>query len=155
MFAGMNYRYAGFRGYDVVGDRELFGSGLMGADAMVPLHHPKARMIPIGDYTIEGPEEEFEMNEGTDDRSSRSSIAAVDMIYTSVPVLWRAYRETGDPMFRDVAVSHCDRHLDWTIREDGRRCDRGHPRTLEILTPANWGHFCRVSRRFVLVFRIG
>lgn len=119
MFAGMNYLYAGFRGYDVTGDRELFGAGLTGADRIVDLHHPMARMIPIGDYDIEGGSEQFEMAEDTDDRPSGASITAVDMIYTSVPVLWRAYRETGDPRFRDVAVSHCDRHLDWAICEDG------------------------------------
>jgi len=34
-------------------------------------------------------------------------------------VLWRAFEETGDTRFRDVAVSHADRHLDWYAREDG------------------------------------
>ena len=119
MFAGMNFLYAGFRGYDVTGDRDLFGAGLTGADVMTGLHHPRARMIPIGDYDIEGASEQFEMGDATDERPSGASVAAVDMIYTSVPVLWRAYRETGDPRFRDVAVSHCDRHLDWAINDDG------------------------------------
>ncbi len=46
-------------------------------------------------------------------------MSSVDNIYTALPVLWRAYRETNDPTFRDVAISHADRHLDWFLREDG------------------------------------
>jgi len=119
MFGGMNYLYAGFRAYDVTGDRSQFGIGLTGADSMAALYDEAARQIPVGEYTIEGPEEQFEFSEGVGERVSGDRIGAVDMIYTSVPVLWRAYRETNDPRFRDLAVSHCDRHLDWFLREDG------------------------------------
>jgi unsaturated chondroitin disaccharide hydrolase len=55
MFAGMNYLYAGFRGYDVTGDRRLFGVGLTGADAIVKNAHLAARVVPVGEYRIEGP----------------------------------------------------------------------------------------------------
>ncbi|GAB7009075.1 glycoside hydrolase family 88 protein [Halorubrum trueperi] len=119
MFGGMNYHYAGFRAYDITGDRSQFGIGLTGADSMVSLYDKIARQIPVGEYTIEGPQEQFEFSEGVGERVSGTRISAVDMIYTSVPVLWRAYHETSDPRFRDIAVSHCDRHLDWYLREDG------------------------------------
>ena len=119
MFAGMNYLYAGFRGYDVTGDRSLFGAGLTAADAMADLYLDHARMIPIGDYRIEGPEEQFDLSESHGDLLSGSLVPAVDSIYTAVPILWRAYEETSDPRFRDVAVSHADRHLDWCIKPDG------------------------------------
>lgn len=119
MFGGMNYLYAGFRAYDVTSDRSQFGLGLTGADSMVALYDEAARQIPVGKYTIEGPEEQFEFSEGIEERVSGDRISAVDMIYTSVPVLWRAYDETNNPRFRDVAVSHCDRHLDWYLKEDG------------------------------------
>ncbi|WP_436926149.1 glycoside hydrolase family 88 protein [Halosimplex amylolyticum] len=117
MFCGMNFRYAGFGGYDRTGDRSLFGLGLTGADAMVEYYHEGARQIPLGELAIKGPDE-FRGPE-SDHGPSGAQIGAVDNIYTALPVLWRAYDETGDPTFRDVAVSHADRHLDWYVRADG------------------------------------
>lgn len=117
MFRGMNFHYAGFGGYDRTGDRSLFGLGLSGADSMVEEYHEGARQIPLGELAIEGPDE-FRGAE-SDHGPPGTQIGAVDNIYTALPVLWRAYEETGDPTFRDVAVSHADRHLDWYIRDDG------------------------------------
>ena len=117
MFCGMNFAYAGFRGYDRTGDRSLFGLGLAGADAMAGAFHERARQIPLGELAIEGPDE-FRGPE-SDHGPSGTRIGAVDNIYTALPVLWRAYAETGDPTFRDAAVSHADRHLDWYLRPDG------------------------------------
>ncbi|GGN88659.1 glycoside hydrolase family 88 protein [Haloarcula pellucida] len=118
MFCGMNFLYAGFRGYDHSGDRSLFGLGLEGADAMVAAFHEGARQIPLGKLAIRGPEQFRgpESNHGP----PGDRIGAVDNLYTAVSVLWRAYEVTKDPQFRDVAVSHADRHLDWYVREDGR-----------------------------------
>jgi unsaturated chondroitin disaccharide hydrolase len=116
MFCGTSFRYAGFRGYDASGDRTLFGLGLAGADAMRAASHDGARRIPLGTLAVRGPEQ-FRGPAG--DR-----IGAVDNVYTALPVLRRAYEETGDPGFRDVAVSHADRHLDWYVREDGRTWHR-------------------------------
>ncbi|MFB6308985.1 MAG: glycoside hydrolase family 88 protein [Haloarculaceae archaeon] len=118
MFCGMNFHYAGFRGYDATGDRSLFGLGLEGADAMAALYDERARQVPLGGLDIEGPEQ-FRGPE-SDHGPPGDRLGAVDAVYVSLPVLWRAYRETGDPRFRDVAVSHADRHLDWYVREDGR-----------------------------------
>lgn len=118
MFCGMNFHYAGFRAYDVTGDRRAFGLGLEGADAMADYYHEGARQVPLGTLGIVGPEQ-FR-GPASDHGPSGDRIAAVDDVYTALPVLWRAYRETGDPGFRDVAVSHADRHLDWYVREDGR-----------------------------------
>lgn len=120
MFGGMCYLYAGFRGYDATGDRELFGLGLTGADAMVDLFNPFARQIPNGVYNIKGPEKQFEFSEAVHDRPRGDAIGVLDTIYTCLPVLWRAYRETNDPRFRDVALTHADRHLDWYIKPDYR-----------------------------------
>lgn len=117
MFCGMNFHYAGFRGYDRTGDRSLFGIGLAGADAMVQEYHEGARQIPLGELGVKGPEQ-FR-GPASDHGPPGSQIAAVDNVYTALPVLWRAYKETGDPAFRDVAVSHADRHLDWFLRDDG------------------------------------
>ena len=127
MFAGMNHLYAGFRAYDVTGDRSLFGVGLTGADAMLDLFHERAQLIPRreSEYAISGPE--YESAKGpVEDVEGRSTAweGSSDSIYTSVPVLWRAYDETLDPRFRDVAVSHANRHLKWQVRPDGRTWNR-------------------------------
>lgn len=117
MFCGMNFHYAGFRAYDMTGDRSAFGLGLRGADAMVDYFNERARHIPLGLLDIQGPEQFRGPDEDQGPRGDR--VGAVDDIYTALPVLWRAYEETGDPRFRDTAVSHADRHLDWFIKEDG------------------------------------
>lgn len=117
MFCGMNFYYAGFRGYDATGDRTMFRIGLEGADAMVEAFDEDARQIPLGGLAIKGPEQ-FRGPE-SDHGPPGDRIGAVDSIYTTLPVLWRAYAETGDERFRDVAISHADRHLDWYVRDDG------------------------------------
>ncbi|MEY7851771.1 glycoside hydrolase family 88 protein [Natrarchaeobius sp. A-rgal3] len=118
MFCGMNFCYAGFDGYDRTGDRRLYGIGLEGADAMADAFHEGARQIPLGELDIKGPEQ-FRGPE-SDHGPSGNRIGAVDNVYTAVTVLWRAYEETGDTRFRDAAISHADRHLDWYVRDDGR-----------------------------------
>ncbi|WP_254271309.1 glycoside hydrolase family 88 protein [Haloarcula marina] len=118
MFCGMNFLYAGFRAYDACGDRTLFGIGLEGADAMADAFDERARQIPLGKLAIKGPEQ-FR-GPDSDHGPPGERLGAVDNLYTAVPVLWRAYEETQNPRFRDVAVSHADRHLDWYLRGDGR-----------------------------------
>jgi len=119
MFCGMNFDYAGFFGYDHTGDRDLYAVGLAGADAMVEMYDEAARQIRVGEHRIKGPEKTFDMEREVEDRPPGDHVAVCDTIYTSLPVLWRAYEETGDPTFRDVAVSHADRHLDWYLEDDG------------------------------------
>jgi unsaturated chondroitin disaccharide hydrolase len=115
-FCGMNFHHAGFEGYDATGDRSLFALGLAGADAMASLFDERARQVPVGTFRIEG----GDSFEGSTDESIRFRTTAVDAVHTALPVLWRAFEETNDPRFRDVAVSHADRHLDWLVEADGR-----------------------------------
>ena len=117
MFRGLTCTYAGFRGYDRIGDRDLQAIGLTGADQMVELYDEGARQIPLGEFTLRGPDNFRGV--ATEDRPSGRYIGAVDNIYTAVQILWRAYDATGETQFRDVAVSHADRHLDWYVRPDG------------------------------------
>lgn len=126
MFGGMNFLYAGFRGYDVSGDRTYFGYGLTAADTMVEMYDQQSRQIPLGPYPVAGPGEfdvhdpdESDADDGEPGGASTQT-SAVDCIYTTLGVLWRAYEETNDPQFRDVAVSHADRHLDLYIRDEGK-----------------------------------
>jgi len=118
MFCGMNFLYAGFDGYDATGERSLFGLGLEGADAMTAFFHERARQVPLGALDIRGPEQ-FR-GPASEHGPDGDRLGAVDAVYTSLPVLWRAFEETGEAQFRDVAVSHADRHLDWYVRDDGR-----------------------------------
>ena len=119
MFYGMNCNYVGFRAYDVTGDESFREFGIRGADATVDFFHQGARQVPLGTQPIEAPASNFRgPDEG--DAPSGDVLGAVDAVYTALPVLWRAYRETGDPTYRDTAVSHADRHLDWYVRDDGR-----------------------------------
>lgn len=118
MFCGMNLHYAGFRAYDVTGEERHRRIGIEGADGSVSYYNERARQIPLGTLEIEGPSTEFRGPE-SDQGPSGAVLGAVDAIYTSLPVLWRAYRETGDVIYRDTAISHADRHLDWYIRDDG------------------------------------
>ena len=119
MFFGMNCDYAGFRGYDTTGDYSLFALGLEGASAMTDHFHQRSRMIPIGEYQVEGPSSQFDLRKEGHGRPPGSQVSAVDAIHTALPVLWRAYRETGTARFRDTALAHADRHLDRCIRTDG------------------------------------
>ena len=117
MFCGMNFHYAGFRAYDRTGDRSHFGRGLAGADAMCELFHDGARQVSLGILDIKGPEQ-FR-GPATAHGPTGERLGAVDAIYVALGVLWRAYRETRRPHFRDIAISHADRHLDWYHRDDG------------------------------------
>lgn len=119
MFCGMNFHHAGFRAYDLTGEERYRALGIEGADAMVAYFDQGARQIPLGILDIESPSPEFRGPE-SDEGPSGEHLGAVDAIHTSLPVLWRAFEETGDPVYRDTAISHADRHLDWYIREDGR-----------------------------------
>jgi unsaturated chondroitin disaccharide hydrolase len=119
MFYGMNHNYAGFRAYDHNGEDAHREIGLDGADRTVEYFHEAARQVPLGTLAIEAPASNFRGPADDDAGPSGARLGAVDAIYTALPVLWRSYRETGDPSYRDVAVSHADRHLDWYIRDDG------------------------------------
>jgi unsaturated chondroitin disaccharide hydrolase len=118
MFYGMNATYAGFRAYDVTDYPRHLAIGVAGAERTVEYFHEGARQVPLGTLGIEAPASNFR-GPGGEDGPSGARLGAVDAIYTALPVLWRAYRETGRERYRDVAVSHADRHLDWYVRSDG------------------------------------
>ena len=107
IFAGLNYHYAGFLGFDLTGDDELRSVGLRGADLMLNLYNPAARQIPIGIYAT-APEHESRTSRTPLDRSN---FAAVDVIHTSLPILLRAHAESGREVYRETAMAHAKRHL--------------------------------------------
>jgi unsaturated chondroitin disaccharide hydrolase len=116
LFAGLNHYYAGYVAFDLTGDASFKEVGLRGANAMFSLFNEKARQIPIGTYaTAPKFTARFQASMPLD----RRYLAAVDAIHTSVPVLFRAFEETDDARFRDVALAHVERHLAWHVRPDG------------------------------------
>jgi unsaturated chondroitin disaccharide hydrolase len=117
MFYGMNWHYAGFRAFDRTGDPRHRERGIDAADSMVEAFDGRARQVPLGTLAVEGPEE-FRGPE-SDHGPSGDRLGAVDAAYVALAPLWRASHETGNSIYRDVAISHCDRHLDWYVRYDG------------------------------------
>jgi len=114
IFAGVNWYYAGFLGFDITGDAELRQCGLAGAEMMLALYDAAAQQIPIGIYTT-APPNAASKNGPVD----RRHLAAVDVVHTSVPILLRAHGETGKTVYRDVAKDHVRRHCEWFVRTDG------------------------------------
>lgn len=118
IFAGMNHYYAGFLGFDVDGDAELRRLGFRGAGAMLRLYDPLARQIPVGRYAVAPIGEASAENSEWEERDLEH-LAAVDVIHTSVSILWRAHAESGEAAYYDTAVAHVQRHLEWHVRADG------------------------------------
>ncbi len=118
IFAGMNHYYAGFLGFDIDGSDELRHLGMRGADAMLQLYDPVAKQIPVGRYAV-APTVQASAEDSSWETRDLEHLAAVDVIHTSVPILWRAYAETGESTYYDTAVAHVRRHLEWHVRADG------------------------------------
>ena len=139
MFRGLCFNYAGFASYEITSDDRDRVLGLRGADSMVEYYHEAARQIPVGVYQVHVPADVENNFRGPDDEMPGHHNGVVDAIHAALTVLWRAYHETGDPRYRDVAVSHADRHLDWYVREDGSswHVARFDPRTGELRAQFN------------------
>jgi unsaturated chondroitin disaccharide hydrolase len=140
LFAGLNFNMAGFQGYDFSGDRSLFGLGFTGADIILSLYNENAQQIASGIYRIEAPQHDLArgaLGEGW--ITSGFETSAVDSAHASLPILFRAYEESGDLRFRDTALSHVEIYLKRFIRSDGstRQLIRFDPRTGEALNEYN------------------
>lgn len=122
LFAGLNFNMAGFQGYDFSGDRELFGLGFTGADIVMNLYNEHSQQIASGIYVIEGPQHELTgdvSGKGWGWVTSGYETSAVDSAHAAIPVLLRAYKESGNLKFRDTALSHLEIYLKRFIRDDG------------------------------------
>ncbi|MFB6105577.1 MAG: hypothetical protein ABEJ70_01260 [Halobacteriaceae archaeon] len=119
MFRGLCYNFAGFGGYDVSGDGRERDVGVAGADSMRAYFHEGARQVPVGTLVVEVPEDLIEDFRSEENEVPGSAVSSADDLHTALPPLWRAYHETGDPTYRDYAVSHADRAIDWVVRPSG------------------------------------
>ena len=111
LFAGMNYRYAGFRAADLSGDASLNGLGIRGAAHVRENFDESSGIVPVGSFGTSG----LERHAATNGRT----VAAVDALYTAIGPLWRAASVTGDARYLTIARCHADTHIHWFVRDDG------------------------------------
>jgi len=78
--------------------------GLAAADRLAEMFHPAGGVIPVG--------AQAEVAAGLDD-------VTIDCM-VNLPLLWWAWKVTGEERFLKVAVSHADRTAGWHVKEDGR-----------------------------------
>lgn len=116
IFAGVNHHIAGFWAHDITGEPALRALGVRGAEAMRELYNPRTRQIPIGMVRL-APFDDANPEHAP--LHNLMDVTAVDVIHTSLPVLWRAAAETGDRSFADIAMAHARRHLELHCRPDG------------------------------------
>jgi unsaturated chondroitin disaccharide hydrolase len=78
--------------------------GLAGADRLAGMCHPAAGVIPVGSQA--------EVAAGLDD-------VTIDCM-VNLPLLWWAWKVSGEERFLKIAVSHADRTAAWHVKKDGR-----------------------------------
>ena len=100
----------------VVACRDL---ALRTADALAGMVHQAAGVIPIGSQA--------EIAAGLDDVTIDCTV--------NLPLLWWAWKATGEERFLRVAVSHADRTVRWHVKPNGRivQSVHFHPETGEAV----------------------
>ncbi len=83
---------------------------LRAADRLAGMVNPMVGVIPVGSQA--------EIAAGLDD-------VTIDCM-VNLPLLWWAWKTTGEGRFREVAVSHADRTAAWHVKEVGRIIQSTH-----------------------------
>jgi unsaturated chondroitin disaccharide hydrolase len=91
---------------------------LKAADRLAGMYYPTAGVIPVGSQA--------EIAAGRDD-------VTIDCM-VNLPLLWWAWKITGEERFVKIAVAHADRTAKWHVQADGRIVQSTHfdPRTGEM-----------------------
>lgn len=138
IFAGLNFNMAGFLAYDFAKIERLKEIGFNGADIICNLYNKNAKQIASGIYVIEGPQHKLNKDitgKGWGWVTSGNETSAVDSAHAAIPVLLRAYKESKNNRYLDVANSHLEIYLNRFIRKDGstRQLVRFDPNTGEVV----------------------
>ena len=102
------FYYGAVLGSILCDDRDAHDLALEAARAIAKMYNPRAGVLPLG----AGFEEVSDVGVGE---------AEVDMVQAVALLMWAA-RATGDRSFRDIAVIHARRHLEFCLRPDGSIC---------------------------------
>lgn len=83
---------------------------LQAADRLAGMVNPTVGVIPVGSQA--------EIAAGLDD-------VTIDCL-ANLPLLWWAWKTTGEERFKEVAVAHTERTAEWHVNEDGRIIQSTH-----------------------------
>jgi len=102
------FYYGAAAGSILCGDAEAREMALAAAREIIKMYNPRAGVLPLGSAF----EEVSDVGAGE---------AEVDMVQAAALLMW-AYRESGDEAFREIAISHARRHIEFCLRQDGSIC---------------------------------
>jgi len=121
VFRGFLFYYGAALGSILLGHAGAREIALQGAKGLASMYNPRAEALPLGTEA----EEASDVGKGE---------ANVDTVQAAALLLW-AEQETGDSSFREIALKHAARHVDFCLREDGSVCQSAsfHPATGKIL----------------------
>jgi unsaturated chondroitin disaccharide hydrolase len=122
IFRGFLFYYGAALGDVLLGDEGARDVALQGARGLLGLYNPEAGVIPLG----------TEAEEAADVGNGEASIDAVGSI--SALFGW-ASEKTGDGSFRDAALRHAQRHMEFCVRDDSSVCQSASfdPETGEVI----------------------
>ncbi len=109
IFRSFLFYYGAALGDVLLDDRRASDVALEGARGLLGLYNPKAGVIPLG----------TEAEEASDVGDGEASIDAVGAI--SALFGW-ASKKTSDTSFRDAALRHAERHIEFCVRDDASVC---------------------------------
>lgn len=122
IFRSFLFYYGAALGEVLLDDHRARDVALEGAHGLLGLYNPKAGLIPLG----------TEAEEASDVGNGEASIDAVGSI--SALFGW-ASEKTGDGSFRDAALRHAERHIEFCVRDDASVCQSASfdPETGEVI----------------------
>lgn len=109
VFRSFLFYYGAALGYVLLEDRRARDVALEGARGLLGLYNKEAGVIPLG----------TEAEEASNVGNAEASIDAVGPI--SALFGW-ALEKTGDASFRDAALRHAERHIEFCVRDDASVC---------------------------------
>ncbi len=108
VFRGFLFYYGALLGAVLLGDARAREVALAGARGLAASFNPRAGAFPLGAEA----EEASDVGHGE---------ANVDTVQGAALLVWAA-GEAGEPRWREMAVSHARRHVEFCIRNDGSVC---------------------------------